>query len=110
MSSGSFKKFIYKMYLETIHLIYMYKKDMALNNLEWLICHKTKPNSLNVLTVIESVNLLLERQFYSVAHISHPVGETLNKIFKRCICILLNTVRNYCLHKYIGDVFSFFKT
>ena len=26
------------------YLIYMYKKDWALNNLQWLICHKTKPN------------------------------------------------------------------
>ena len=23
----------------------MYKKDLALNDLQWLICHKTKPNS-----------------------------------------------------------------
>ena len=22
----------------------MYKEDLALNNLQWLICHKTKPN------------------------------------------------------------------
>ena len=22
----------------------MYKEDMALNNLQWLVCHKTKPN------------------------------------------------------------------
>ena len=22
----------------------MYKKDLALNNLQWSICHKTKPN------------------------------------------------------------------
>ena len=22
----------------------MYKKDLALNDLQWLICHKTKPN------------------------------------------------------------------
>ena len=22
----------------------MYKKDLALNNLQWLMCHKTKPN------------------------------------------------------------------
>ena len=27
-----------------IYLIYMYKGDLALNNLEWLICHKTKLN------------------------------------------------------------------
>ena len=24
--------------------VYMYKNDLALNNLQWLICHKTKPN------------------------------------------------------------------
>ena len=22
----------------------MYKEDLALNNLQWLICHRTKPN------------------------------------------------------------------
>ena len=25
-------------------IIYMYKEDLALNNLQWLMCHKTKPN------------------------------------------------------------------
>ena len=24
--------------------IYMYKEDLALNNLQWLTCHKTQPN------------------------------------------------------------------
>ena len=32
------------MCLEIIYLIYMYKKDLVLNNIPWLICHKTKPN------------------------------------------------------------------
>ena len=27
-----------------MYLIYMYKEDLALNNLWWLICHKTKPS------------------------------------------------------------------
>ena len=27
------------------YLIYMYKEDLALNNQQWLICHKTKPNT-----------------------------------------------------------------
>ena len=31
------------MCLQIIYLIYMYKQDLALNNLQWLICHKTKP-------------------------------------------------------------------
>ena len=44
MSSGLCKNVIYKMCLEIIYLIHMYKKDLALNNLQWLICNKTKPN------------------------------------------------------------------
>ena len=31
------------MCLEIIYLIYIYKKDLALDNLQWLICHETKP-------------------------------------------------------------------
>ena len=27
-----------------LEFVYMFKKDLALNNLQWLICHKTKPN------------------------------------------------------------------
>ena len=46
MSSESFKDVIYKMYSETIYLIYIYKKDLALNNLQWLICHQTKPKHI----------------------------------------------------------------
>ena len=44
ISSGSFKNVIYKMCLEIIYVIYMYKKDLALKNLQCLICHKTQPN------------------------------------------------------------------
>ena len=29
-----------------IYLIYMYKEDLSLNNLQWLICHKTQPNQI----------------------------------------------------------------
>ena len=42
MNSGSFKNLIYKMCLQIIYLIYMYEKDLVLNNLPWLIC-QTKP-------------------------------------------------------------------
>ena len=34
MNSSSFKNVIYKMCREIIYLIYMYKKDLALNNLQ----------------------------------------------------------------------------
>ena len=30
----------------SIYSIYMYKEDLALNNLQWLICHKTQPNQI----------------------------------------------------------------
>ena len=26
----------------------MHKEDLALNNLQWLICHATKPNHINI--------------------------------------------------------------
>ena len=29
-----------------IDLIYMYKEDLALNNQQWLIRHKTQPNPI----------------------------------------------------------------
>ena len=32
------------MYLQIIYLIYMYKMDFVLNDLQCLIYHKTKPN------------------------------------------------------------------
>ena len=44
MSLGLFKNVIYKMCLGIIYLIYISKNDLALNDLQWLICHKTKPN------------------------------------------------------------------
>ena len=50
-SPGSFKDGINKVCLEIIYLIDMYKKNLALNNLQWLICHKTKPNQPNFLNI-----------------------------------------------------------
>ena len=38
---------IYKMCLQIIYLIYMKTKDLALNNQQWLISHKNKPNQTN---------------------------------------------------------------
>ena len=40
LSSGSFKNIINKMCLQ----IYMYKRDLALNKLQWFICQKTQPH------------------------------------------------------------------
>ena len=43
-SSDLFKNVICKMCLQIIYSIYNHKQDLALNNLQWLICHKTQPN------------------------------------------------------------------
>ena len=43
-SSSSFKNVIYKMCLQIIIIFNMRKQDLELNNLQWLICHQTKPN------------------------------------------------------------------
>ena len=40
MSLGTFKNVIYKICLEIIYLIYVYKEDLALDYLQGLICHK----------------------------------------------------------------------
>ena len=37
---------IFKRNIYHIYLIYMYEEDLALNNLQWLICHKTQPNQI----------------------------------------------------------------
>ena len=42
MSPGTFENVIYKMCLEIMYLIYVYKKDLAFNDLQWVICHETQ--------------------------------------------------------------------
>ena len=37
------------MYLEILYLIHMFKKDLALDNQQCFICHKTKPNHTKLL-------------------------------------------------------------
>ena len=59
MSSISLKNVIYKMCLEIIYLIYMYKKNLALNNIQWLVRRKTKPNQtkLSLTKIMELAQL-----------------------------------------------------
>ena len=47
MSTNSFKNNVnYKLFVYKSYLIYMYKEDLALNNLQGLICHKTNQNQI----------------------------------------------------------------
>ena len=46
--------------LEIIFDIYIYGQDLALNNLRWLVCHKTKPTQPtqgSVLAILKSPDL-----------------------------------------------------
>ena len=38
-----------------LQIMYMYKEDLALNNLQWLICHKTQLNQANVLLQLKTI-------------------------------------------------------
>ena len=51
MSLGSSKNVINNMFINHIYLIYVYKKDLALNNLQWLTCPKTQPNQIIYLNI-----------------------------------------------------------
>ena len=45
----------------------MYKPDLSLNNLQWLICHKTKPNKTKAI----NHSLLIiscKTTFYTILH------------------------------------------
>ena len=53
MSSGLLKNYRF-----TNH-IYMYKEDLALNNLQWLICHKTQPNQTELIQCISVFSLYM---------------------------------------------------
>ena len=51
----------------------MYKEELALNNLQWLICHKTKPNQSQFSLVISTI-----KGFYLLIYL---LERTVNKYF-----------------------------
>ena len=66
MSSGAFKKCSLQNVCRS-YLMYIYIQDLALNNLQWLICHKTQPNQNKIHLAIleEMVNKITNRhQFW----------------------------------------------
>ena len=65
MSSGLFKNVIYKL---CIYKSYMYKEDLVLNNLQGLICHKTKSN-LTYLNIVPVVPMNLRWPLTTVIYI-----------------------------------------
>ena len=51
-----------------IYLIHMYKEDLALNNLQWLICHKTKSNQTNLQYISLSFSFLYKCIIFFIDH------------------------------------------
>ena len=45
MISGPFKYVTYKLFVYKSNIYYIYEQDLALNNLEGVICHKTQPTN-----------------------------------------------------------------
>ena len=57
-----------------IYLIYVYKEDVVLNNLQWLICHKTKQNQTkpnHTIICLGSIKFYVTRKYsLRVFHVS----------------------------------------
>ena len=60
MSLGSFKNVINKICLQIIYIQYICIENLALNNLQWLICHKTKPNQTELHGYIHKANKIVQ--------------------------------------------------
>ena len=49
----------------------MYKEDLALNNLQWLICHKTQPNFIHLIYIYKK-DLSLDDLQSLMSHKTQP--------------------------------------
>ena len=64
-------KYQENVFANPIYLIYMYKEDLALNNLQWLICHKTKPNHIYLVYMYKE-DLALNNLQWLICHKTQP--------------------------------------
>ena len=48
-----------------IYLKYVYEEDLALNNLQWLICHETKLNKTMNLTELFEIEFFIFTKTYN---------------------------------------------
>ena len=98
MRSGSFKNII-KMCLHIIYVILMFKQDLALNNQQFLICHKTKPNQTNrpCVLVRKYINTLswVRINFYLLRTFCPHFGS-----FFFCVCVCVFFFFHYVSAKF----------
>ena len=52
--------------------MFIKKRDLELNNLQWLICHKTKPNQIRYLTYTYEKDLELNNLQWLICHKTKP--------------------------------------
>ena len=71
MSSGSFKNVISKIFTNHMYLIYMYKQNLAENNLQLLICHKTKLNYEHLLPTDHYTSILYPYKIQNIRGRTH---------------------------------------
>ena len=64
------------MFLQIIYLVYMYKLDLTLNNLKWLICHKTQTNQARGSGHIDQVQILDEA--VGISHTANTLEKGMN--------------------------------
>ena len=90
MNPGSFKDVMYKMCWKS-YICLCIKMDLALNNLQWLICHKTKPNLYIV---------------YVCTYIYIYILYTYVCIYVHCIYIYIY-IYIYCVYVYVLCVYMY---
>ena len=76
----------------------MYKKDLALNNLQWLICHKTQPNQIIYIVYIYIYIYCLEDSVFANGQgdwgsIQVESYQRLRKWYLMLPCLTLSIVR-----------------
>ena len=85
MSSGSFNFFLQDVFTNDTYLIIFYEEYFALDDLQWLIFHETKPNQtkpkLIFLIYKQKENLTLNNLHRLICHKTKPY------IFNIYICI-----------------------
>ena len=69
---GSFENFVNKFFASHIYFLSMYKQYLALNNLQWLIHHKTQPNQIIYLIYMYKQYLALNNLQWLICHKSKP--------------------------------------
>ena len=92
----------------------MYKEDSVLNNLQWLICHKTKPNHIYLIDMYKDDSVLnnLQRLICHKNPTNQPTRASLSEIklvrkyFAVLFFINISMLRMYIIHCRIHCTFN----